>query len=53
MIVSCAMRLELASDRNAVCFAAVKSLMSETLVIGDVERCVMQIVVAPLRCAFA
>jgi hypothetical protein len=51
MIVSCAMRLELASLRKAVCFAAVTSRMSATLVIGELERCVMQIVVAPL--AFA
>ena len=47
MIVSWAIRLELASLLNAVCLAAVNSLMSETLVIGEVERCVMQIVVAP------
>ncbi len=51
MIVSCAIRLELASLRNAVCFAAVTSTTSDTFVIGEVGRCVMQIVVAP--CFFA
>jgi hypothetical protein len=51
MMVACAIRLALESLLNAVCFVAVNSLISATLVIGEVERCVMQMVVAPLRCA--
>ena len=45
------MRLELASLLNAVCCAAVTSTTSDTFVIGDDVRCVMQIVRAPWRFA--
>ena len=51
MIESCAIRLEVASEPNAVSFAAVNSRIFETFVIGEVARCVMQIVVAPAVCA--
>ena len=53
MIESCAMRLEVASEPNAVSLAAVNSLIFANFVIGDVAWCVMQIVVAPLLVAFS
>ena len=52
-IESWAIRLEVASDPKAVSFAAVKSLIFANFVIGEVARCVMQIVVAPALVAFS